>query len=497
METYRNASVAAQRASNFRWFICGLLFLATTVNYLDRQVLSLTWKDFIAPEFHWTDTDYGNITAVFSIVYAVSNFFVGRFIDWMGTLKGYLWAIFIWSLGACLHAGCGWATEHVMGLDSVAGLVDATGVMATMVATTSVYFFIAARIVLAVGEAGNFPAAIKVTAEYFPKKDRAYATSLFNAGATIGALIAPLSIPPLARYFQNIGIGNGWEMAFIVIGGLGFLWMGLWLAFYKNPAQSKYVNEAELAYIEQDSHTAGETPREEAAAEDSRDAIRIPFWKCFRYPQTWAVIFGRFLTDGVWWFFLFWIPAYISDVYGLPSDSGTAQMLIFVLYAITMLSIYGGKLPTVIMDCTGRNPYSARMRAMFIFALFPLLAILAQPLGVYSYWYPVVIIGLCGAAHQSWSANIYTVVSDMFPKSTVGSIIGIGGMAAGLSSFLINFFSGRLFDYAAATKMEFMGFTGKPAGYFIIFCFCGVAYLLGWIVMKILVPRYKIIDPTK
>ena len=158
-----------------------------------------------------------------------------------------------------------------------------------------------------------------------------------------------------------------------------------------------------------------------------------------------------------------------------------------------MLSIYGGKLPTIIMNRTGRNPYSARMRAMFIFALFPLLAIFAQPLGVYSYWYPVIIIGLCGAAHQSWSANIYTVVSDMFPKSTVGSIIGIGGMAAGLSSFLINLISGRLFDYAAATEMQFMGFTGKPAGYFIIFCFCGVAYLLGWCVMKILVPRYKII----
>lgn len=493
MAATQTANVRAAKATNFRWFICGLLFIATTVNYMDRQVLSLTWKDFIAPEFHWTDTDYGNITAVFSIVYALSNFFVGRFIDWMGTLKGYLWAIFIWSLGACLHAGCGWATEHVLGFSSVSGMVDAAGVMASTVAMTSVYFFIAARIVLAVGESGNFPAAIKVTAEYFPKKDRAYATSLFNAGATIGALVAPLSIPPLARYFQNIGVGNGWEMAFIIIGGLGFIWMGLWLAFYKKPSESKYVNDAELAYIEQDSHVADETPRQEAEAEDSRDAVRIPFWKCFRYPQTWAVIFGRFLTDGVWWFFLFWIPAYISDVYGLPSDSGMAQMLIFVLYAITMLSIYGGKLPTIIMNRTGRNPYSARMRAMFIFALFPLLAIFAQPLGVYSYWYPVIIIGLCGAAHQSWSANIYTVVSDMFPKSTVGSIIGIGGMAAGLSSFLINLISGRLFDYAAATDMQFMGFTGKPAGYFIIFCFCGVAYLLGWCVMKILVPRYKII----
>ena len=491
------SAAQALKPTNYRWVICGLLFLATTVNYMDRQVLSLTWKDFIAPEFHWTDSDYGTITAVFSIVYALANFFVGRFIDWMGTRKGYLWAIFIWSLGACMHAGCGWATEHVVGLGSAAAMVSATGGVAATVAMVSVYFFIAARIVLAVGESGNFPAAIKVTAEYFPKKDRAYATSIFNAGATVGALLAPLSIPSLARYFQSIGIGNGWEMAFIVIGALGFVWMGLWVLYYKKPAENRHVNAAELAYIEQDSHVAGETPRQEAEQEDSRDAIRIPFWQCFKYAQTWAVIFGRFLTDGVWWFFLFWIPAYISDVYGLPSDSHTAQMLIFVLYAITMLSIYGGKLPTIIMNRTGLNPYSARMRAMFVFALFPLLAILAQPLGQYSYWFPVIIIGLCGAAHQSWSANIYTVVSDMFPKSTVGSIIGIGGMAAGLSSFLINLISGLLFDYAAETNMRFLGFEGKPAGYFIIFCFCGVAYMLGWLIMKALVPRYKIIDPRK
>ena len=480
------------KASNFRWFICALLFLATTVNYMDRQVLSLTWKDFIAPEFHWTDSDYGVITAVFSIVYAIANLFAGRFIDWMGTKKGYLWAIFIWSLGACLHAFCGWATEHTVGLHDAAEMVGATGAIASTVAITSVYYFIAARIVLAVGESGNFPAAIKVTAEYFPKRDRAYATSIFNAGATVGALIAPISIPPLARYFQNLGIGNGWEMAFIVIGALGFVWMGLWLAFYQNPAKSKHVNAKELAYIEQDNTTPDESAKEKAEIEDS-ETPTIPFLKCFKYPQTWAVIFGKFMTDGVWWFFLFWIPAYISDVYGLSSDTPTAQMLIFVLYAITMLSIYGGKLPTIIINRTGKNPYSARMKAMFIFALFPLTALAAQPLGSYSYWWPIIIIGICGAAHQSWSANIYSVAGDMFPKSTIATIIGIGGMAGGVSSFLINLGSGRLFDYAAETHMTFMGFEGKPAGYFIVFCICGVSYLAGWCIMKILVPKYKLV----
>ena len=195
------------KRSNFRWIICALLFFATAVNYMDRQVLSLTWKDFIAPEFNWTDNDYGTITAVFSIIYAICNLFAGKFIDRLGTKKGYLWAIFIWSLGACLHAGCGVGTGWLKG----AGLVAMAGI------TISVWLFLFCRAVLALGEAGNFPAAIKVTAEYFPKKDRAFATSIFNSGSSVGALAAPVTIPLIARYF-------GWEMAFIVIGALGFVW---------------------------------------------------------------------------------------------------------------------------------------------------------------------------------------------------------------------------------------------------------------------------------
>ena len=375
-------------------------------------------------------------------------------------------------------------------------MVGATGAAASAIAIVSVYYFIAARIILSVGEAGNFPAAIKVTAEYFPKRDRAFATSLFNAGATVGALIAPLTIPSLARYFKDAGIGNGWEMAFVTIGALGFVWMGLWMVYYKKPAKSPYVNGAELQYIESDNagDISAKAARKEAAKEDS-DTPTIPFFKCFKYPQTWAVFFGKLLTDGVWWFFLFWIPAYISDIYGFSSDTGTSQMLIFVLYAITMLSIYGGKLPTIIIEKTGLNPYAARMKAMFIFALFPLLAIFAQPLGSISYWYPIIIIGICGAAHQAWSANIYSVAGDMFPKSTIATIIGIGGMAGGLGCFLINFCSGILFDYAAETNMQLLGFQGKPAGYFIVFCICGVGYLAAWCLMKLLVPRYKLIEP--
>jgi ACS family hexuronate transporter-like MFS transporter len=383
-----------------------------------------------------------------------------------------------------LHALCGWATETVTGMNDSTQMIATTGAIASTIAMTSVWFFIAARIVLAVGESGNFPAAIKVTAEYFPKKDRAFATSIFNAGSTVGALIAPLSIPTLAKYFQTVGVGNGWEMAFILIGALGFIWMGLWLFLYKPVDSNPKVNKAELDYIRQDVKSEPTVVKEK----------KISYGQCLKYRQTWEFAIGKFMTDAVWWFFLFWTPAYISDVYGFSSNTGTAQRLIFVLYAITMLSIYGGKLPTVIINRTGKNPYDARMRAMFIFALFPLIALFAQPLGKYSYWFPIIIIGIVGAAHQSWSANIYSVVSDMIPNRAVATVTSIGQMAGGISSFLINMFSGVLFDHAAATGMTFMGFQGKPAGYFIVFCICSVAYLVGWCIMKALVPHYKPIE---
>ena len=472
------------KMTNYRWSICALLFFATTVNYLDRQVLSLTWKDFIAPEFHWTDSDYGTITALFSIFYAISMLFAGRFIDWMGTKKGFLWAIGVWSLGAVAHAACGWLTEVFLGYSSVSEMISATGTAALAISTMSVNLFIVARLILAVGEAGNFPAAIKVTAEYFPKKDRAFSTSIWNLGATIGALAAPVTIPLIARYFKGIGVGNGWEMAFIIIGALGFVWMGLWVFMYNKPEKAAQVNKAELEYINQDE------ANEPAAVANSVEK-KMTFAQCFTYRQTWAFAFGKFMTDGVWWFFLFWTPAYISDVYGFSSDSPTGMLLIFVLYLITVLSIFGGKLPTIIMARTGMDPYASRMRAMLIFAFFPLLALFAQPLGNISYWFPIIIIGIAGAAHQSWSANIFSTIGDMFPKTAIATITGIGGMAGGVGSFIINKGSGMLFTHAGETNMTFMGFEGKPAGYFIIFCVCAVAYLIGWCVMKALVPKYS------
>ncbi len=498
-----------QKMTQYRWTIVAMLFFATTINYLDRQVLSLTWKDFIAPEFHWTNTHYGTITSLFSLFYAIGMLFAGRFIDWMDTKKGFMWAIFIWSLGAILHAFCGIATSGIVAGEWFVGFEGAREAIAGVgnvakVLNVSVVLFIFARLVLALGEAGNFPAAIKATAEYFPKKDRALATSIFNAGATVGALAAPVTIPLIAKAW-------GWEAAFIVIGALGFVWMGWWQFGYHKPETNPKVNKAELDYILQD-HNAHADGAEASKLEDQK---KMPFTKTLKYKQTWAFAFGKFMTDGVWWFYLFWTPAYLSSVYGLESSHPKAQFALFILYVITLLSIIGGWLPSYFVNKQGMNPYAGRMKAMLIFAFFPLLALVAQPLGAYSYWFPIIIIGIAGAAHQAWSANIFSTVGDMFPKSAIATVTGIGGMAGGLGSVFINKSSGVLFDYSRGTTlvdnevvvmtkellasgaeyirqpMQLFGFEGEKAGYLIVFSFCAVAYLIGWIVMKILVPKYK------
>ena len=473
--------------TNWRWWICSLLFVATTVNYLDRQVLSLTYKEFIAPEFHWTDADYGTITSMFSIFYAIACLFAGKFVDWMGTKKGYLIAIGVWSAGAVMHAACGVATASFTGLGSVDAIraVEAGSNAALAVSTTSVYLFLLCRGILALGESGNFPAAIKTTAEYFPKKDRAFATSIFNAGASVGALAAPLCIPPLAKSL-------GWEWAFIIIGALGFLWMFFWQFMYDKPEKSSHVNEAELEYIHQD-----DAAQTEAASPKKADEKSIPFLQCFKYRQTWSFIAGKFFTDGVWWFFLFWAPAYFQDQFNAPASSPLGRGLIFTLYLIvTVISIYGGYLPKLFVEKKGMHPYNGRMLAMLIFAFFPLVALAAQPLGSYSPWWPAVLIGIAAAGHQAWSANIFSTVGDMFPKSTVASITGIGTMAGGIGSMIIQKVAGNLFTYAEGqgAAFRFLGFEGKPAGYFIMFCFCGLAYLFAWVIMKSLVPKYKPVE---
>ena len=468
-----------QQMTRYRWVICAMLFFATTVNYLDRQVLSLL-QPMLEEEFHWTDNDYGTITAIFSLFYAISMLFAGRFIDWMGTRKGYAWSIAVWSAGAALHALCGVLTEKWVGLpdaDALRAVAAGTDLAAT-ISMVSVTFFIIARCVLALGEAGNFPAAIKATAEYFPKKDRAFATGIFNSGANVGAIVAPLTVPLMAELW-------GWEMAFIIVGLIGFIWMGIWLFIYKPIADNSKVNDAERAYIQQDD--AELTPDEIEPENESK----LSFIECLGFKQTWAFAFGKFMTDGVWWFFLFWTPAYLKIQYNMEGTQ--IAWPIAILYSITVIgSVFGGKFPTYFIN-RGMNPYAGRMRAMLIIAFFPLVVLFAQPLGYISYWVPILLISVGASAHQAWSANIFSTVGDMFPKSAIATITGIGGMAGGIGSFFIQKGAGMLFTYSGDTNMQFMGFEGKPAGYAIVFIFCAVAYLIGWIVMKMLVPKYKVI----
>lgn len=445
----------------YRWTICSLLFFATTVNYLDRQVLSLL-KPSLEEEFGWTNSDYADIASTFQIIYAISLLFAGRIVDRLGTKKSYSWAIILWSIGAIVHA---------LSIPIGEALLPVVGWFGILAVPASVLGFMFSRAILAVGEAGNFPAAIKATAEYFPKKERSFATGIFNSGTNVGAILAPLSVPWMAKTW-------GWQSTFIVIGAIGFLWLIFWWMYYERPEDQKRLSPEEFDYIRSD--------REEAPA-PSGDApsARISWYRLLAYRQTWAFTFGKFMTDGVWWFFLFWLPAYLKDQYQM---TGTAIMLpLSVLYSMTMFgSIGGGFFPVYFMN-RGYKPYDGRMRAMLMIAFIPLVVLAAQPLGGISYWFPVLLIGVGASAHQAWSANIFTTVSDMFPNRAVGSVVGIGGMAGGLGGVIITKIGGRLFDhYKALGHIE--------TGYTIMFTFCAVAYLLAWVVMKSLVPRHKAID---
>ncbi len=450
-----------QAVGRYRWTICALLFFATTINYLDRQVLSLL-QPTLAEKFGWTNSDYANIAAAFQFVYAISMLFAGRFIDRLGTKKGYAIALIIWSVGAIIHA----YAESIGSLFlPIASFVGFSAV------SVSVLGFIISRAVLGFGEAGNFPAAIKATAEYFTKKERAFATGIFNSGTNIGAVLAPVTVPWIAAKW-------GWEMAFWAIGAFGFLWLIFWFIYYDVPAKQKRLSEAEKAYI----HSDVESQLEPAS---TNAAERVSWFKLLGYKQTWSFAFGKFMTDGVWWFFLFWLPAYLKAQYGM---TGTDIMLpLAVLYSMTMFgSVGGGYFPMYFIN-KGYRPYDGRMKAMFIIALIPLVVLAAQPLGNISFWYPVILIGIGASAHQAWSANIFTTVSDMFPKKKVASVTGIGGMAGGLGGVLVTKLGGWLFDhYKAEGHIE--------TGYTIMFSFCAVAYVIAWFVMKSLVPKMKVVN---
>lgn len=441
----------------YRWTICGLLFFATTVNYLDRQVLSLL-QPYLAEKYNWTYNDYANITSVFQFTYALSLLVAGRIVDKLETKKGYAWAIVIWSAAAAIHGlaiPIGEKITAFLGWAGIAGL------------SVSVVGFMFSRAILAFGEAGNFPAAIKATAEYFPKKERSFATGIFNSGANVGAILAPLTVPWMR-------INWGWEAVFIVMGATGFLWLLFWWTFYEKPEKQKRLSATELEYIR-----SGE---EEAPQSASQMAEKVSWGKLLTYKQTWAFAFGKFMTDGVWWFFLFWLPDFLKVQYNIV-DTGV-MLPLAVLYTLAMVgSIIGGWFPVYFIK-KGHAVYDGRMKAMLVIAVFPLLILLAQPFGHISHWVPVLLIGIGASAHQAWSANIFTTVSDLFPKKAIASVVGIGGMAGGLGGVVMSKLGGKLFDHYHA-----LGHV--KTGYTIMFTICAVAYLVAWAVMKSLVPKYK------
>jgi ACS family hexuronate transporter-like MFS transporter len=386
--------------------------------------------------------------------------FAGRVIDKLGTKKGYAWAIIIWSLAAMMHA---YAIPIGQMFSTGLGFIGIT------MLPVSIIGFMISRALLGFGESGNFPAAIKATAEYFPKKERSFATGIFNSGTTIGAILAPLTVPWITAQY-------GWEFTFLVIGGIGFLWLFAWAFYYEKPEKQKRLSKEELDYITVDQIEEGNSvPNDE----------KVKWFQLLAYKQTWTFAVGKFLTDGVWWFFLFWLPAYLKDEYGMIGTD--IALPLTVLYSMTMFgSIGGGYFPVYFIN-KGNSPYIGRMKAMLLIAFFPLVVLAAQPLGTISFWLPVLLIGIGASAHQAWSANLYTTVSDMFPKKAVASVIGIGGMAGGMGGVIVNKVGGALFDYYKA-----LGHI--ETGYTIMFSFCAVAYLLAWVIMKRLTPQYKYID---
>ncbi len=420
------APAVAKQVGRFRWVICGLLFFATTVNYVDRQVLGLLSKD-LKIAIGWTEVDYGNIVAAFNAAYAFGLLLAGRLMDRIGTRAGYALAIVWWSLAAMAHA----------------------------LARTPFGFGVA-RAALGVGEAGNFPAAIKTVAEWFPKKERAFATGIFNAGSNVGAIVAPLTVPWIAVHL-------GWRWAFILTGAIGFMWLLFWLPIYRRPEQHPQVSQAELDHIQSDP--------------PDPPALRVPWLSLIPHRQTSAFAIGKYLTDPVWWFYLYWIPNFFRDNHGL--NLTTIGPPLIVIYLIADIgSIGGGWLSSTFIK-RGWTINRSRKTAMLICALMVTPIIFAA--NVKSLWAAVALIGLAAAAHQGWSCNLFTTTSDMFPRQAVGSVVGIGGMAGALGG---------------ATMAVATGYILQSTGqnYSIIFTIAGTLYLIALLVIHVLAPN---LDPVQ
>ncbi|MDB5201085.1 MAG: transporter [Ferruginibacter sp.] len=429
-----------EKMGKYRWTICGLIFFATTINYIDRNVISYL-KSTFTETLGWTDGDYANVEITFKIFYALGMLGAGRIIDKLGTKIGYGLYTFLWSLAGICTA----MVNTVLGFQIIRGALGLT-------------------------EAGNFPAAIKTVAEWFPKKERALATGIFNSGANIGAIVTPILIPMM------LTAGWSWQSTFISTGVLGIIWLVFWMIFYETPLKHKKLSAGELAYINSDVDEVQELT----------ETPKLSWGKLLSYKQTWAYVIGKFLTDPIWWFYLFWLPDFFESVYHIKLQA--ASWPVATVYIISTLgSVGGGWLPMNLIK-KGWPVFKARKTSMLIYAFFVLPIFFALVLGQINMWLAVLVIGIAAAAHQAWSANIFTTVSDMFPKSSTASVTGLGGMFGGFGGIALSLFVQKnMFVYYRSTGHI-------ETAYYIMFAICAGAYLLGWLIMHFLVPKMRRIE---
>ena len=422
------------KIGNYRWTVCALIFFATTVNYLDRQVIGIL-KPLLDSELGIGERDYSRIIMAFQLCYAVGMVIAGRLIDKFGTKIGYGVSVILWSIAAMGHA----LAKGVWGFGFWRGF-------------------------LGISEAGNFPAANKSIAEWFPKKERALAFGILNSGTNVGAIVAPLAIPAIL-------IAWGWQAAFIITGALGFIWVVIWFIFYELPERHKKVSAAELAYIHSD------------AAEQAETREKVSWLKLFRYRQTWLFFIGKGLTDPIWWFYLFWIPGWLATVRGAGLNISSFGLPLAFIYTMTTVGSIGGGWVSGFMIRRGLTPFKARKYTMLIFALLVVPIVFAQSSGL-STWGAVCLIALAASSHQAWSANLFTTVSDAFPKKAISSITGWGGMAGAVGGAFISAVAGLILQH-------FKNLGHIETGYVVMFAIAGSAYLIAWIIMFAFAPKNK------
>ncbi|MFW9596906.1 MAG: MFS transporter [Paludibacter sp.] len=500
---------ATQKIGKYRWTIAALLLFSTTINYMDRNVIGFLKDYFTSSEgFGWSSTDYSTLTSVFTAFYAGFTLVAGWVIDKVGTKIGLAASLILWSLTGMLSA---FMPKTVLG-QSIA------------------------RSLFGMGEAGNFPASIKAVAEWFPKKERALATGIFNSGSNIGAMICAIFVPWALLTWgvgsEFMGQFHGWQMAFIITGLIGFLWLIFWQIYYSSPKkmlEKGKISQAEYDYIHSDD--AAEAATAVNVTEEKKE--KVSWFKMLTYRQTWSFIAGKFMTDGIWWFLLFWLPTYVKQQFcvGLSKEETASYVMIsnFVVFGIAIIgSVYGGSIPMSFMN-KGWQTYKARMTALLLIAIAPVLLLSTQWMATYGIVYAIAVIAIGGAAHQAWSANLFTTVSDMFPKKAVGTVTGIGAAFGGLGGVAFQQIAGRLEDYyrgigvGAAKAQGLIQETAElpldkikidnlsnviispdlmdqartlisseiSTAYGIMFAICAFSYLIAWAIMKLLVPKHK------